>query len=272
MRQSASGRPRCSGCREFAGACGGSATLAGAPAQAAIPPGARDIQSFRARVVLRAPRRPEASGASPMTHRKLFVLGTLLCALALLPRAAEAAPVTVGGKASTTGGTSGSASGPEEVGLRAAGEHHRRQRDHGPAAGPGRLRRLSAAGPDRLPVRAPAVQVALGVRADRRPARPRRLAHLPPAGVRPRCVRGLVQPRHGRRLRSRPRLRSKVVPQGSPVPGADRPRGRERRRVVVPVHHRVAPAGPRAHLVDERPRRRRPAHLPAAQPGSSAST
>lgn len=52
-----------------------------------------------------------------MTHRKLFVLWTLLCALALLPRAAEAAPVTVGGKASTTGGTSGSASGPGKSGF-----------------------------------------------------------------------------------------------------------------------------------------------------------
>jgi hypothetical protein len=52
-----------------------------------------------------------------MTHRKLFVLWTLLCALALLPRAAEAAPVTVGGKASTTGGTSGSASGPKKSGF-----------------------------------------------------------------------------------------------------------------------------------------------------------
>lgn len=52
-----------------------------------------------------------------MTHRKAILLWTLLCALALLPRAADAAPVTVGGKASTTGGTSGSASGPKRSGF-----------------------------------------------------------------------------------------------------------------------------------------------------------
>src|SRR5690606_33643376 len=38
-------------------------------------------------------------------------LAFLLCALAL-PRVADAAPVTVGGKASTDGGASGAASGP----------------------------------------------------------------------------------------------------------------------------------------------------------------
>lgn len=52
-----------------------------------------------------------------MTHRKLFVLSTLLCLLALLPRTADAAPVTVGGQASTKDGASGSASGPRRGGF-----------------------------------------------------------------------------------------------------------------------------------------------------------
>lgn len=48
-----------------------------------------------------------------MTYRKPFLLATLMCSLALLsPRVADAAPVTVGGKASTDGGASGSSSGP----------------------------------------------------------------------------------------------------------------------------------------------------------------
>jgi hypothetical protein len=50
-----------------------------------------------------------------MTFRKLFLMWTLLCSLALLPRAADAAPVSVGGQASTSGSPSASASGPKTV-------------------------------------------------------------------------------------------------------------------------------------------------------------
>jgi hypothetical protein len=53
-----------------------------------------------------------------MTHRTLLVLSTLCAlALALLPQSAGAAPVSVGGQASTTGGTSGGASGPKRGGY-----------------------------------------------------------------------------------------------------------------------------------------------------------
>lgn len=46
-----------------------------------------------------------------MPHRTLLLLWTLMCAAVLIPRAAEAAPVSVGGKVGTSG-TSGHASGP----------------------------------------------------------------------------------------------------------------------------------------------------------------